>query len=85
MPDANGRWRLIVVEGVDESYGTQLLGMLHDEVAHLAQENERLRAELGRLDRLQRVIASTKTMTGCGPSEMSCWRASAAWLIWWNR
>lgn len=31
--------------------------MLHDEVEHLAQENERLRAELGRLDELQAVIA----------------------------
>jgi uncharacterized coiled-coil DUF342 family protein len=30
---------------------------LHDEVEHLAQENERLRAELGRLDELQAVIA----------------------------
>jgi uncharacterized coiled-coil DUF342 family protein len=31
--------------------------MLHDEVEHLAQENERLRDELGRLDELQAVIA----------------------------
>jgi len=37
--------------------GRELLGMLHDEVEHLAQENERLRAELGRLDELQAVIA----------------------------
>lgn len=37
--------------------GRELLGMLHDEVDHLAQENERLRAELGRLDQLQAVIA----------------------------
>ena len=37
--------------------GRELLGLLHDEVEHLAQENERLRAELGRLDELQAVIA----------------------------
>ncbi|HEV2057270.1 MAG TPA: hypothetical protein VGV06_19185 [Methylomirabilota bacterium] len=37
--------------------GRELLGMLHDEVDHLAQETERLRAELGRLDTLQAVIA----------------------------
>jgi len=37
--------------------GRELLGMLHDEVEHLAQENEWLRAELGRLDQLQAVIA----------------------------
>jgi cell division septum initiation protein DivIVA len=37
--------------------GRELLAMLHDEVEHLAQENERLRAELGRLDALQAVIA----------------------------
>jgi type II secretory pathway component PulJ len=35
----------------------ELLSMLHDEVDHLTQENERLRAELGRLDELQAVIA----------------------------
>ena len=37
--------------------GRELLGMLHDEVEHVGQENERLRAELGRLDQLQAVIA----------------------------
>jgi cell division septum initiation protein DivIVA len=37
--------------------GRELLSMLHDEVEHLTQENERLRAELGRLDELQAVIA----------------------------
>ena len=37
--------------------GRELLGMLHDQVDHLAQENERLRAEVGRLDDLQAVIA----------------------------
>ena len=37
--------------------GRELLGMLHDEVEHLARENERLRAELGRLDQLQAAIA----------------------------
>jgi predicted nuclease with TOPRIM domain len=37
--------------------GRELLSMLHDEVEHLGQENERLRAELGRLDQLQAVIA----------------------------
>ena len=37
--------------------GLELLSMLHDEVDHLTQENERLRAELGRLDELQAVIA----------------------------
>jgi uncharacterized coiled-coil DUF342 family protein len=37
--------------------GRELLSMLHDEVDHLTQENERLRAELGRLDELQAVIA----------------------------
>lgn len=36
--------------------GRELLAMLHDEVEHLGQENERLRAELGRLDQLQAVI-----------------------------
>ncbi len=37
--------------------GRELLSMLHDEIEHLAQDNERLRAELGRLDELQAVIA----------------------------
>lgn len=37
--------------------GRELFNMLHDEVEHLAQENEQLRAELGRLDELQAVIA----------------------------
>ena len=37
--------------------GRELLGMLHEQVEHLAQDNERLRAELGRLDELQGVIA----------------------------
>jgi chromosome segregation ATPase len=37
--------------------GRELLGMLHEQVEHLAQDNERLRAELGRLDELQAVIA----------------------------
>jgi hypothetical protein len=37
--------------------GRELLGMLHEQVEHLAQDNERLRAELGRLDQLQAVIA----------------------------
>ena len=38
--------------------GRELLGMLHEQVEHLAQDNERLRAELGRIDELQAVIAS---------------------------
>ena len=37
--------------------GRELLGMLHEQVDHLARENERLRAEVGRLDDLQAVIA----------------------------
>jgi len=37
--------------------GRDLLSMLHDEIEHLTQENERLRAELGRLDELEGVIA----------------------------
>ena len=37
--------------------GRELLGMLHEQVDHLAQENERLRAELGRLDDLQGIIS----------------------------
>ena len=37
--------------------GRDLLSMLHDEIEHLTQENERLRAELGRLDELEAVIA----------------------------
>jgi predicted nuclease with TOPRIM domain len=37
--------------------GRELLGMLHEQVEQLAQENERLRAEFGRLDELQAVIA----------------------------
>jgi hypothetical protein len=37
--------------------GRELLGMLHEQIDHLAQDNERLRAELGRLDELQAVIA----------------------------
>lgn len=36
--------------------GRELLGMLHEEVEHLGQENEQLRAELARLDQLQAVI-----------------------------
>ena len=35
----------------------ELLRMLNEQVEYLAQENERLRAELGRLDELQAVIA----------------------------
>jgi uncharacterized coiled-coil DUF342 family protein len=31
--------------------------MLHEQVEHLAQDNERLRAELARLDELRAVIA----------------------------
>ena len=37
--------------------GRELLGMLYEQVEHLAQDNDRLRAELGRLDELQAVIA----------------------------
>lgn len=37
--------------------GRELLDMLHEQVEHLAQDNERLRAELGRLDELRGVIA----------------------------
>ena len=37
--------------------GRELLGMLHEQIEHLAQDNERLRAEIGRLDELQAVIA----------------------------
>ena len=37
--------------------GRELLGMVHEQVDHLAQENERLRAEVGRLDDLQAIIA----------------------------
>ncbi len=37
--------------------GRELLRMLNEQVEYLAQENERLRAELGRLDELQAVIA----------------------------
>ena len=37
--------------------GRELLSVLHDEVEHLTQENERLRDELGRLEELQAVIA----------------------------
>jgi hypothetical protein len=36
--------------------GRELLAMLHDEVEHVGQENEHLRAELARLDQLQAVI-----------------------------
>lgn len=39
---------------IDE--GLELLSMLHDEVEQLTRENERLQAELGRLDELQAVI-----------------------------
>ena len=37
--------------------GRELLGMMYEQVEHLAQDNDRLRAELGRLDELQAVIA----------------------------
>ncbi len=37
--------------------GRELLSMLNEQVEYLAQENERLRAELGRLDALQAEIA----------------------------
>jgi predicted nuclease with TOPRIM domain len=37
--------------------GRELLAMLYEHVEHLAQDNARLRAELGRLDELQAVIA----------------------------
>lgn len=36
--------------------GRELLAMLHEQVEHLAQDNERLRAELVRIDELQAVI-----------------------------
>ena len=36
--------------------GRELLAMLHEQVEHLAQDNERLRAELARIDELQAVI-----------------------------
>jgi hypothetical protein len=36
--------------------GRDLLSMLHDEIEHLTQENERLRAELRRVDELEAVI-----------------------------
>jgi len=56
-------------------------GLYHEQVDRLqterTQENERLRADLGRLGRRSR--ASTKTMTDCGPSEMSCWPPSTTW------
>lgn len=37
--------------------GRELLGMLYEQIEHLAQDNERLRGELGRLDELRSVIA----------------------------
>jgi len=37
--------------------GRELLGLLHEQVDHLAQDNEQLRTEVGRLDDLQAVIA----------------------------
>ena len=37
--------------------GRELLRMLNEQVEYLAQENERLRAEFGRLDELQAIIA----------------------------
>jgi septal ring factor EnvC (AmiA/AmiB activator) len=43
------------VRWLDE--GRDLLSMLHDEIEHLTQENERLRAELRRVDELEAVIA----------------------------
>jgi type II secretory pathway component PulJ len=53
--------------------------MLHEQIDHLAEENERLRAELERLDELQRVIARVnQDKPDCGPNETSCWRPSAA-------
>ncbi|HWO04906.1 MAG TPA: hypothetical protein VNQ54_08935 [Methylomirabilota bacterium] len=36
--------------------GRELLAMLYEQVEHLAQDNERLRAELTRIDELQAVI-----------------------------
>jgi hypothetical protein len=36
--------------------GRELLSMLSEQVEYLAQKNERLRAELGRLDELRAVI-----------------------------
>jgi predicted nuclease with TOPRIM domain len=36
--------------------GRELLAMLYEQVEHLAQDNERLRAELARIDELQAVI-----------------------------
>ena len=37
--------------------GRELLDLLHEQVDHLAQDNEQLRTEVGRLDDLQAVIA----------------------------
>ena len=36
--------------------GRELLAMLYEQVEHLAQDNERLRAELTRIDELQTII-----------------------------
>ena len=36
--------------------GRELLAMLYEQVEHLAQDNERLRAELARIDELQAVL-----------------------------
>ncbi|HMB85296.1 MAG TPA: hypothetical protein VKS62_02870 [Methylomirabilota bacterium] len=36
--------------------GRELLAMLYEQVEHLAQDNERLRAELARIDELQTII-----------------------------
>jgi hypothetical protein len=54
--------------------------MLHEEVEHVGQENERLRAELGRLGALRVVIARLNKDNDRlrGLSERSCWRGSAA-------
>jgi hypothetical protein len=58
--------------------GHRFLGRWQEELEALIAENERLRAELGRLDAVQAEIARVNQDNDrCGPSEMSCWRPSA--------
>ena len=58
-------------------------GLYHEQVDRLqterTQENERLRAEIGRASCRRRSRASTTTMTACEPSETSWWPPFAKW------
>jgi len=63
----------------------ELLRMLNEQVEYLAQENERLRAELGRLPELQAVIARVNQDNDRLRAERDELLAAFLWRTWWNK